>query len=138
MDYYNKKMTSIMDRIYAPVNESTLSRGKALDHISDTDRKKIYSAFHRHPELGGNKKLENKEKALNIINDELQSCGFYLELVTGDILLGPKGSRLLPFCRSGANAEDDGILIENSRISFNWENLGTWEDPSYEVVVYLS
>lgn len=139
--YYSDKMVSVLEKMYTrpqQVTESTMSMGKALDHISEPERNKVVREFHKHKELGGNKKLPKKEHGLTIINNALQQCGFYLELVAGDIILGPKGQRLLPFCRTAANAEDDGITIENSRVVFVWENLGSSENPSYEILAYLS
>jgi hypothetical protein len=135
--YYDDKMVSVLEKMYTRT-EAVIPQGKALDHISESERNQIVRAFHQHKELGGNKKLPKKEQGLTIINNALQQCGFYLELVAGDIILGPKGQRMLPFCRTAQNAEDDGITIENSRVVFVWENLANADNPSYEILAYLS
>lgn len=140
--YYDDKMVAVLEKMYtrpkSMIPESIESQGKALDHISTSERNKIIREFHKYKELGGNKKLAKKEQGLTIVNHALQQCGFYLELVPGDIMIGPKNQRLLPFCRTAQNAEDDGITIENSRVAFVWENLGSDNNPSYEILAYLS
>lgn len=108
--------------------------------IKSSDRAKISNALHTKPELGGTIKLDKKEKALTIINDVLSKIGYQLDMVSGDILLGDKGTRLLPYRRQ-IKSEDpftEGPEIENSRISFTWENLGTPEQKKFEIIAYAT
>lgn len=80
--------------------------------------------------LRGIDRTKTKGQALNIIGDCLNKCGFELGLVSGDIILGDRGQRILPFNR--ANCDNS---IENSGIVFVWEKTG---NNSMEFIVYLS
>lgn len=111
--------------------------------LTKKERIRIQSAFHKNKILGGNIKVDSKGKALQEIGKELSRCGFTLDMVTGDLILGPQGMRLLPFSRKSKNPYIEGTPIENSRISFTWENLepldGTVEvKKSYEIIAYLT
>jgi len=99
--------------------------------------------LHRSNILGGNTKVDSISKGLLEVGNALESCGFNLQMVTGDMILGPQGNILLPFSRKGENPFVDGPEIENSRISFTWENLEKVEDgfqvkKRYEIIAYLT
>jgi hypothetical protein len=114
--------------------------------LSIKERRVLNNAIHKEPVLGGNQKVRKLGEALNVLSKVLSENGFVLDMVPGDLLLGPKGNRTLSFRRalpSGSDVFDEGTEIE-SRVSFNWEDLNASDAPrqigekSYEVVVYLT
>ena len=111
--------------------------------INKKERIKIQNALHKSNVLGGNTKVDSISKGLFEVGNALDACGFNLQMVTGDMILGPKGNILLSFSRKGENSFVDGVEIENSRISFTWENLekvyGGFEGKKrYEIIAYLT
>jgi hypothetical protein len=111
--------------------------------INKKERIKIQNALHKSNVLGGNTKVDSISKGLFEVGNALDACGFNLQMVTGDMILGPKGNILLSFSRKGENSFVDGVEIENSRISFTWENLekvdGGFESKKrYEIIAYLT
>lgn len=101
--------------------------------ITPQEKKLIAKNLEVFPELKGLKKLESFKSTLGMISKSLDAAGFELDMVTGDILLGQKGTRLLTFSKKG------GESVGNSRISFTWENLsGDQFNPRYEVIAYVS
>jgi hypothetical protein len=77
----------------------------------------------------------------------LDSLGFELDAVTNDVDFsrahhqeGYKAQKQLVFRRKGVMNDPfyQGPEIENSRISFNFENLGRQAAKSIEVVAYAS
>ena len=113
--------------------------------LKSPERIKINNKFHSYGELGGNIKLDKKEKALSIITKILNDFGFSLDMVSGDMLMGEKGNRLLTF-RVNTSGEDqfsEGLEVTNSRVSFTWENmerpqLDSGKSPRWEVIAYLT
>ena len=111
--------------------------------INKKERIKIQNALHKSNVLGGNTKVDSISKGLFEVGNALDACGFNLQMVTGDMILGPKGNILLSFSRKVENSFVDGVEIENSRISFTWENLekvdGGFEGKKrYEIIAYLT
>lgn len=110
--------------------------------ITAKEKKLIAKNLEAFPELKGLKKLESFKSTLGMISKALNDVGFELDMVTGDILLGQKGSRLLTFSRSEVEAFGRILPSEsvvNSRINFTWENLNRDQfDPKYEVIAYLT
>jgi hypothetical protein len=101
--------------------------------ITPQEKKLIAKNLEVFPELKGLKKLESFKSTLGLISKALDAAGFELDMVTGDILLGEKGTRLLTFSKKG------GESVGNSRINFTWENLsGDQFNPRYEVIAYVS
>ena len=94
------------------------------------------------PVLGGTFKVSKPSEALAFIHRALHSVGFELDMVTGDILIGDKGQKLLPFSRIPENPASEGEQITNSRISFNWEVTSVSPknplDKKVEVVAYVT
>lgn len=92
--------------------------------------------------LDGNGRFGNTSKAITALSRALDAVGFQLEMVAGDILLGDKGSRLLPFRKELETIKigEEHPEVENSRIYFNWEKLGTDKEgnPVFEVLCYPS
>jgi hypothetical protein len=128
------------ENMYGSWAEAT---GSNPNIISAAERRKINNIIHKRPELGGNVKFPQhggKSKAIGILANALKEAGFVLDMVTGDLLLGDKGSRMLTFRRESTNPDPfiEGEEIKNSAIHFNWENLGTQEDPNFEIVAYAS
>jgi hypothetical protein len=102
-----------------------------LDKISNSERNKIHNEFKK---LGvdGNGRFGNVSKGISVVSTALDNVGFDLDMVTGDILLGDKGSRMLPYRRKNVGQENPEI--KNSRIVFNW-----YKDASgYEIQCYAS
>jgi len=111
--------------------------------ISKKERIKITNHIHGNKVLGGNVKVDSISKGLWELGDILDSCGFSLDMVTGDMINAPKGNILLPFRRKNENPFIEGPEIENSRISFSWENLeatpeGHQFKKRYEIIAYLT
>jgi hypothetical protein len=110
--------------------------------ITSKEKKLIAKNLEVFPELKGLKKLESFKSALGLISKSLDAAGFELDMVTGDILLGQKGTRLLTFSKSevesfGRKMPSESVV--NSRINFTWENLsGDQFNPRYEVIAYVS
>lgn len=115
--------------------------------LSKREREALSAEIHKNPVLGGNTKVERLGAALAELTKALDAKGFILDMVPGDILMGPKGSRTLSFRR--ANPPGSDIFDEQpemgSRISFNWEDLNASSSMSrqqdrkrYEVVCYLT
>lgn len=115
-----------------------------ISTINKKERIKLQNALHKSNVLGGNTKVDSISKGLLEVGNALDSCGYNLQMVTGDMILGPKGNILLAFSRKGENSFVDGVEIENSRISFTWENLekiekGNFEPKKrYEIIAYLT
>lgn len=110
--------------------------------LKANERRAINNEITKHKELDGNVKVDSLGKALTVLTNALDKVGYNLDMVTGDILLGDKGSRLLTFRRKSTSPDPftEGTEIENSRISFNWEVTST-DDAGlkrYEVVAYAS
>jgi hypothetical protein len=101
--------------------------------------------------LDGNGRFPTVGRAINALAGVLDDLGYSLDPVYDHNIPkahyaehesgGFKGQNLLTFRRK--NMSEDPFYeepeIENSRISFNWENLGgTGEDAAFEVVAYAS
>ena len=112
--------------------------------INKKERIKITNHIHSSKMLGGNLKVDSISKGLQEVGNILDSCGYNLEMVTGDMIMGEKGSILLAFSRKTDNPFIEGVEIENSRISFSWENLespdkdGFQSKKKYEILAYLT
>jgi len=135
------KKSQLRQLIQEVYNETmNVGRVGANEHhsnrITSVERSKLSNAFHKHPELGGNKKLESLRQGLSIIHKCLDELGYELDMVTGDMLLGQSGSRNLPYRRKDPNG--NSREIENSRIAFSWTNLGDEFNKRYEIIAYPS
>jgi hypothetical protein len=106
------------------------------NRIISGERTKLSNAFHKYPELGGNKKLDSLGQGISIISKCLDELGYELDMVTGDILLGQSGTRNLSYRRKDRNGMSKEI--ENSRIVFTWTNLGDEFNKRYEIIAYPS
>ena len=112
-------------------------------NISKRERIKITNQIHKSKMLGGNLKVDSISKGLHELGNILDVCGFSLDMVSGDMVMGPEGNALLVFRRKTENPFIEGQEIENSRISFTWENLEPLEDGAeikkrYEILAYLT
>ena len=132
--------------------------------IDASERRKIANELHKYPVLQGNEKVHKPSEALKYITKALNDAGFQLNMVTGDILLGDKGQRLLSFSRapnpmyvspemaldagdrsmagSLYSGSEEGEEITNSRISFAWEVTSVSPTNSlekkFEIVAYVT
>lgn len=111
--------------------------------ISKKERIKITNQISKSKMLGGNLKVDSISKGLHELGNILDVCGFSLDMVSGDMVMGPEGNALLTFRRKTDNPFIEGQEIENSRISFTWENLEPLEDGAeikkrYEILAYLT
>jgi hypothetical protein len=115
------KLTEILNEIVTEASD--------ISKITQPERKRISNEFHKH--LG---------KVLTIITQALDVVGFQLDMVTGDLLLGEKGQRLLPYSRKSIDPKTDPIQIQNSRISFTWENMNPdkFGPKNIEIIAYPS
>ena len=96
----------------------------------DAKQKKEIRKWLDCPILKGTERVEKKEKGLQEITWRLAMAGFNLGMVTGDLILGDRGSRLLEFSARGQCER-----VENCRISFSWEKL---DENRVEVLAYLT
>ena len=111
--------------------------------LSKKERIKITNHIHNSKILGGNSKVDSISKGLHELGNVLGACGFNLEMVTGDMINTPKGNILIPFRRKAENPFIEGTEIQNSQISFTWENLEKIDDgyefkKRYEIIAYLT
>jgi hypothetical protein len=113
-------------------------------NISKKERIRIQNALHKSKILGGNLKTNSISDGLFELGSVLDSCGFDLQMVNGDSVREEKGRILLSFKRKTDNRFIEGIEIENSQISFSWENLelsydgGIKTKKRYEFIAYLT
>lgn len=97
--------------------------------ITTAERRAITESILSKPLLRGLDRTKTKGQALNVISECLSNCGFNLNMVSGDTIMGDKGQRQLMFRRKG---EDQSI--DNASINFVWEDLG-WN--KYEFLAYV-
>lgn len=120
------------------VTEATNSGYK----ITPKERNIIRKSMDKYPELKGNKKYDReggKTLAVQLISRCLEEVGFQLDMVTGDMLIGEKGNRLLPYSKVSFEPNTEASPVGNSRINFAWENLsGGKFNPSYEIIAYVT
>jgi len=118
----------------------------AIEKVSTGERHQIGKAFAK-AGLDGNGRFEKKEHGLQAITSALHALGFQLDMVTGDIIMGDKGSRMLTYRRvnaPGADVFTENPEIQNSRIVFNWERMDgpTHQYPNspskFEILAYAS
>lgn len=141
---FKKKVVSEKVEELDKKKKSSIEDLSQINTINKKERIKIQNALHKSNVLGGNTKVDSISKGLWEVGNALDACGFNLEMVTGDMINAPKGNILLAFSRKGENSFVDGVEIENSRISFTWENLekiekGNFEPKKrYEIIAYLT
>lgn len=107
------------------------------NRLSASERRMIGKAFAERG-LDGNGRFEKKEGGLGAITDALNSLGFQLDMVSGDLILGDKGTRAFIFRRVNTPGQDPFTQkdeIPNSRIVFNWELLSP---NKFEILAYAS
>lgn len=134
----NTMNKSELKHLIREVIEEVTSENK----LTAQERKSINHAIQKIPELGGNKKVDGVGKGVSILAKVLDILGFQLDMVSGDLLLGQKGQRLLRFRRksTGTDPFTEGPAIENSGISFAWENMtqDQFGTKVIEIVAYAS
>ena len=112
-----------------------------VDKVSNSERKKLGMALKTAGADGNKRDFESPGQGLTAVTNALSSVGFGLNMVSGG-LNTPKGSLLLPYRRLNDPGQDtftDKPTIQNSRISFNWENLaGEGQPAKYEILAYAS
>jgi hypothetical protein len=101
-----------------------------MGRINAAERKKISNELHKYPVLGGNEKVHKPSEALKYVTKALDAAGFQLEMVTGDILLGDKGQRLLPFRRESSRVQTREKQYVTHDMALDAE------DPSLEGTLY--
>ncbi len=119
------------------------------DMITDRERQMITNAITK-AGLDGNGRFPTVGRAINKLTEVLDNLGYSLDAVYDERIPkahyakhsgGFKGQNLLTFRKKNMSEDpfNEEPEIENSRISFNWENLGgTGEDAAFEVVAYAS
>ena len=135
--YLNRMKKSQLKQLIKEVITEIDAAGK----LSQVERRRISVEIHRSHELTGNAKVTSLSKGITILAKALDAAGFNLDMVSGDLLLGPQGHRRLTFRRKnpeGENAFIEAPQIENSHISFSWTNLGDEYNKKYEIVAYPS
>jgi len=124
---------TVLEELYDTIAENLGYR------IKKSEKSKIFDVLKKHG-LDGNGRFGNVSKGIARLSAALQEVGYELNMVTGDILLGEKGSRLLGYRKYSDATQpfEEHPEIVNSRISFNWELLRTDEqgDPVYEILAY--
>jgi len=126
----------------------SMMRGE--DTITDRDRQDITQALTQ-AGLDGNGRFPTVGRAINKLSEVLDDLGYSLDPVYDERIPkahyatpesgGFKGQNLLSFRRKNMSEDpfNEEPQIENSEISFNWENLGgTGENAKFEVVAYAS
>jgi hypothetical protein len=113
----------------------------SLTVLSTAERHKINNAFHTSDVLKGIQKVRKPSEGISVISNILGKLGYTLDMVSGDMLLGDKNTRHLPFRKKwdGEDPFNEHPQIENSRINFTWENLeNRRHTPSIEIIAYAS
>jgi len=109
--------------------------------LTKPERTAIGKAF-KAEGLDGNGRFGNPTKGVVALQRALDTVGFHLDTVYGDILLGDQGNRLLVFRKTGEKVSplEEHPEVVTSRISFSWELLGKDKngDPIYEILCYPS
>lgn len=103
--------------------------------ITARERQSIVSGIHAQPVLTGCDRSWTPAQALTCLTELLWDRGFSLDMATVLPSAG-KGRLSIPFRRS--SEEDCMPDIENNRIVFAWENLGTQFKPRFEFIAYVS
>jgi len=132
---YSTKDIDQLGLLYEMVNKS--------DRISDKDRHRITNVVTKHG-LDGNGRFETVGEAISALSQALDSMGYSLDMVSDHEIAsahhrpGSKGRNLFTFRRKNLSGDPymEEPTIENSRISFNWEDLG--RGTGFEVVAYAS
>lgn len=122
--------------------DEVITETSGKEHVLTPKERNILATAFARVGLDGNGRFEKKERGLQAVTGVLQALGFNLDMVSGDIIMGDKGSRMLPFRRVNAPGQDtftEQPMIENSRIVFTWENLARPEQPArFEILCYAS
>ena len=131
----NKKDSQSLSLLYENLDNDS--------YIDDRTRSKITQAMMDHG-LDGNGRFETVGKGISALAQALDLVGFSLDMVSDHEISsahhsqGSKGSRMLSYRLK--NVSDDPYHenpeVENSRISFNWEDLG--RGTGFEIVAYAS
>lgn len=112
--------------------------------IDNSERQQITAAI-TDVGLDGNGRFQTVGQGINTLAGVLDDLGYSLDMVSNDIEVaqahhtpGSKGQRLLSFRRKNLSEDpfNEEPEIENSRISFNWEDLG--RGVGFEIVAYAS
>lgn len=112
--------------------------------ITSSERKKISNELHKFSVLQGTEKVHKPGAAIKYITQALNAVGFQLDLVTGDILMGDKGQRLLTYSRLPRDPKpfSEGAQITNSRISFSWDVTSVSPtnnlEKQFEIIAYVT
>jgi hypothetical protein len=99
-------------------------------NITQAQKTRITRELLKFDILRGLDRSKSKGYAISKIAEALGKAGFFLDTVTGDILLGDGGSRFLAI-RWGLNC----VQVENASIYFVWEKL---DDDRMEFLAYVS
>ena len=109
--------------------------------VSTKDKRNISKSLEKYG-LDGNGRFGNPSKGISTLSKALDEAGFQLDMVSGDILLGDKNTRLLIYRKVSETTKEfeEHPEVTNSRISYTWELLRTDEDgnPVYEILAYPS
>jgi len=127
-------------KVFRQISENVFRLEEApsvVNKLSNSERKAISNAFAK-AGLDGNGRFEKKEQGLLAVTNTLSSLGFQLDMVSGDMIMGDRGSRNLLFRRrnpQGTDAFTEQSEISNSRIAFTWELLSPGK---FEILAYAS
>lgn len=138
--YYNK-IGLFGDSIHVPGigwgGNKLKEANSNINKLSSSERNKISAGFAK-AGLDGNGRFVKKEHGLQAVSQVLSSLGFQLDMVSGDLIMGDKGSRNFIFRRVNTPGQDtftENPEISNSRIAFVWELLSP---NKYEILAYAS
>jgi hypothetical protein len=130
----------------SPETKVSEDKGKQSSILTAAEKQKINKTL-THIGLDGNGRFEKVSRGLLYITRGLDAVGFSLDMVSGDIIMGDKGSRMLPFRRKAYEGQDvftENPEIENSRIYITWENLTPPRDNqptsvgNFEIIAYAT
>lgn len=114
--------------------------------ISNSERNAISKAFAKNG-LDGNGRFAKIEAGLAAVTTALATLGFQLDMVSKDLIMGDKGSRMFIYRRVNDPGQDiftEKDEIQNSRIVFTWERMDgpTHQYPNspskFEILAYAS
>lgn len=122
----------IVNRLLGVVAEQVVIRAAEKRALSN----KLAHAFGR-VGLDGNGRFESKALAVQALARCLDEVGLSLGIVTGDLLIGDRGSRAFPLFKKKVETANtfDPDPETNLHISFTWEKMSA---EKYEVLCYIA
>ncbi len=129
------KKKDFLKLVNESIHEVLVESGNRIDPKS---LKQVRRALGVSKILSGNERVDKKERGLQEIVELLHKIGYELGMVSGNTIMGEKGSVLIPYRKSNVEGQDiftDQPDFTNSMISYSWELLSPGR---YEIIAYAT